>query len=416
MSNKSILLKSITSISEALNIEPCDISYLDWKKMASVSELTAYTGLGLQFGKLKKALFPKKTVDLERVNLNLDASKNNKQFKQLEQQELYLARLDQTLSKHFKGIIKPAGYALKKPSIAKRQLNLLLSDHHYGSNLDPRELPYKYSFQEESRRLAKVVLETCEFKSQYRNQTDLNLVLGGDLLHGNLHDPRAALTDAEQFADGAWLLSQAISRFSSTFPRVRVFCTPGNHDRGAKYRNSGGRGIDEKWDSSATQLYFALKLASSHLKNVEFFIPRTPYVEYDVFGQNIFFTHGDTIFNGIYVAKSLNIKSIRDQINDINCSIFQRTGKRYSVFAAGHVHTGSSVELSNDVTFITNGALTPTDAFGLSIGAFSTNCEQQLWESVPGYAVGDRRPIKVGELEDKNCDLDKIIVPFSGEF
>src|ERR1700677_95341 len=220
MSNKSVLLKSLTETSSSLGVEPSDLTFLDWKRAASESELAAYAGLGLQFAKLKKALFPKKTVNLEKVNLNLDASKNNKEFKQLEQQELYLARLDATLSKHFSGIIKPAGYALKKPVIAKRQLSLLVTDSHLGSDLDPRELPYKYSFAEEARRLGKIVLETCEFKSQYRNDTALNLVLGGDNTHGNLHDPRAALTETEQFADAAFLLSQAISRFSSAFPKV----------------------------------------------------------------------------------------------------------------------------------------------------------------------------------------------------
>jgi hypothetical protein len=37
---------------------------------------------------------------------------------------------------------------------------------------------------------------------------------------------------------------------------------------------------------------------------------------------------------------------------------------------------------------------------------------QWLFESVPGYAVGDMRFIRVGERDDKDATLDKLITPW----
>ena len=49
-----------------------------------------------------------------------------------------------------------------------------------------------------------------------------------------------------------------------------------------------------------------------------------------------------------------------------------------------------------------------------SIGITNTACCQNLWESVPGYIVGDRREADVDEHTDKDRSLDRIIQPFRG--
>src|SRR5262249_13776289 len=152
---------------------------------------------------------------------------------------------------------------------------------------------------------------------------------------------------------------------------------PGNHGRNtARHRE---RATNEKWDSIETLIYYAVKQAVASLPNGEVRIGRRPYYEVQAFDRRGFFTHGDTVLNPGYPGKTINVASVRKQINEINGKL--PAHERFSLFAVGHVHVGSIVRLPNRTTFISNGCLIPPDAYALSIGIFDTQCGQWLWES-----------------------------------
>ena len=158
-------------------------------------------------------------------------------------------------------------------------------------------------------------------------------------------------------------------------------------------------------------IYYALKQAVQHLPNVTVEIPLTPYFEYDSFGAISFGTHGDTVLNPGYPGSVINVKSLEQQANKISAS--RKDGRKYDLFFIGHVHTGALINLPS-ATFICNGALIPTDQYGVSIGLLSARCGQYLWESVPGHVVGDSRFIEVNEKTDQDDSLNKVIKPFEG--
>jgi hypothetical protein len=347
------------------------------------------------------------TIDVARVK---DHAKLNRKLGAQAVRERFLAEnIEKFASRVFKGRIQP--FAISKLTSGKktgRVVNAVLSDLHFGADLRREETGTAYGKHEEARRAAAVFQQIMEYKIEHRNETELELLILGDIIQGQLHDPRDGAELAEQICRAIHILSQGIAYLSSGYKKVRVRCATGNHGRN-KARHED-RATHQKWDSHETVLYYSLSQACSALKNVEFFIPRTPFVTYEVFGQKVFATHGDTVINVGNPGAQIRVRSIEHQVNRINASLADTD--EYSVFVLGHVHTGTITHLSNGSTVITNGALIPQDSFAVSIGLLETKCGQWMWESVPGFPVGDSRFIKVGREHDSNEKLDKIIQPW----
>lgn len=326
--------------------------------------------------------------------------------------ELFFHQLDAFTTKLYeKNPIKPRGYSLKKSKKPiKREVNLVLSDLHIRANLDPREVPFKYGWQEEARRLAKIAYEVANYKLHYRDQTGLNINLIGDIIQGILdHDPRDGAPLAEQCGAAIHLLTQMFEYLAAKYPRVRIFCVPGNHGRNVARHKA--RAMHQKWDAYETIIYYAIKKAVAHLKNVVVDIPLTPFYIYESLGHHILGTHGDTFIDvgnpgSLIKAKDLNLK-----VNEINATRPQ--GQFVEVVVTGHVHVASRFRLPSGVVVMTNGALVPPDGFMVNgVGRLASTCSQTLWETTEAYAAGDYRELVVDLSTDQDESLDEIIKPF----
>jgi hypothetical protein len=325
---------------------------------------------------------------------------------------------DEIFLDHFKDLLKeifPKGpvqakkhrpNAKRRSTTKKRIANGAFSDLHFHSMLDPRELPLQYGPVEEARRLSLIVSELCEYKPQYRDDTELFMHWFGDIIQGMLHDPRDAATMTEQFGAAVHLLTQTVVQAASAFDKVTVRCVPGNHGRN-KQRHPD-RATTQKWDSFENMIYLAVKYAVATLPNVEIIIPYTPYYTYEAFDKIGFVTHGDTVLDVGFPSSTIDIKKIRNQVNEWNAG-----DVNHDLFLVGHVHCGAMVHLPSGPVFMSNGPLIPPDGYAISRGMANTNCGQWLWESVEGHIVGDARYISVNESTDKDESL-KIIKPFYG--
>lgn len=326
-------------------------------------------------------------------------------------EEVFLDRLKDVLKEIFpKGPVQPKKAqpnAKRRSTVKKRIANGAFSDLHFHSMLDPRELPMQYGPLEEARRLGLIVSELMEYKPQYRDQTELFMHWFGDIIQGMLHDPRDAATITEQFGAAVHLLTQSVVKLASAYDKVTVRCVPGNHGRN-KQRHPD-RATTQKWDSFENMIYLAVKFAVATLPNVEIIIPYTPYYTYEAFDKTGFITHGDTVLDVGFPSSTIDIKKIRNQVNEWNAG-----ETNHDLFVVGHVHCGSMVHLPSGPIFMSNGPLIPPDGYAISRGMKNTNCGQWLWESVEGHIVGDARYISVNESTDKDESLDKIIKPFNG--
>lgn len=333
----------------------------------------------------------------------------------LGEKQLFLDQLAKVLADAF----KPGKLHFKLPTLKKstgkvQRINqLVLSDNHYGIDLDPKEVGHSYGPVEEARRLGSVVKGASEYKLDHRNEAVLYAHVIGDMIQNQLHDPRDGLPLAEQITQALHNLIQGFVYLAAAYPRgVKIFTATGNHGRNtARHKD---RATLQKWDSLETVLYYALKMALAPLKNVEVLIGKSPYYEFPVFGRCGMGTHGDTVLNVGFPNKAINVKGIAAQINSINNSRIVDGLVPFSLFLTGHVHTGSMVHLPGKVTVVTNGALVPTDSYAQSIGFLGDSNGQWIIESVPDHMVGDSRFLTVDFATDKDKSLDSIIKPYPG--
>lgn len=405
----NLIVKKIKEVAKQENIHPSTVTKTDIFNLEdSITEWDLRSVGGLD--SIKKKYFPITDKNLAIIQDNKNSSSYiAKLEKELGNKINFEQSVLDTLTSTLKPLPRLRKHSTKKKEKISRAVNLIFSDLHFGSDIKASETGgLNYGKVEESRRLARVTKEAIEYKPQYRSHTELNLLLLGDIIQNQLHDQRDGAPLAEQVCRSIHLLGQSIAHLVTAFPKVTVYCAIGNHARNTARHHQ--RAVDQKWDSHETVIYFALKNMFKNNKNISFVIPKTPFVTYDVFGAKVFATHGDTVLNAGYPSKSVNNAKLEQQINKINAGLDNT--EEYSVFICGHVHCGSVTHMANNAVMITNPALVPSDQYAVSIGLLENSCGQYLFESSPGFPVGDMRFLKVSQKDDLDKSLDNIIKPF----
>jgi hypothetical protein len=305
--------------------------------------------------------------------------------------------------------ITPTGYAVRTPrKAAKRTVCLLLSDLHLGSDLSALDEPLPFRAIEESRRLEYVLRQALDYKPQYRENSELCILINGDMIEGQL---------GHQLRDGAPLTEQKVIFWryfraligvaAQQYPHVRIVCQPGNHGRD-KVRHPG-RATSRKWDGHESEMYFALQMMSSELRNVTWQLDMTGVSIVDLHGAKLGLTHGDTeVKLGNPDTKATANAQALDRINSTR--VF---GVEFDAWAFGHFHCPRYQPRNPRV--IWNGALVPPNGYARAAGFVGEPCGQFLWEAVEGFPVGDVRFIEVGRAQDNDDALGTIIEPFRFE-
>lgn len=348
-------------------------------------------------------------ADVDDYRMEVEKKKNDRHNKSLVKNVSTLDYISKFAESVFKGRMEPVSPPKKSKRTLSRAVSLTLSDLHFGADIQSVETGFlTYGRTQEARRLAKIVLETTKYKERYRADTELHVNLLGDIIQHKLHDPQDAAPLSEQVCRAIHLLIQAFARLAESYPKVYVHCATGNHGRDLNRHQE--RATSGKWDSVETVIYFALKSALSRYSNITFDIPKTPFTIYELLGNKIFATHGDTVIRVGNPGKSINIKSLEEQVNRINASL--KDADEIKVAIVGHTHCASVSSLTSGTTLVTNGALPPVDPFAVSIGILENKASQTLFESTPDYAVGDIRFIFVGKADDENAQLDEVIQPW----
>jgi hypothetical protein len=310
----------------------------------------------------------------------------------------------------------PAKFQPTKPKKSTgrftRELHLILSDLHVGANLNLAEHGVEFGPIQEARRMASIVKKVSEYKTDHRSETRLNISILGDIFQGKIHDAASTEALSVQQIRAGWVLNRAIAYLAGVFPEIVVRCVSGNHDRDVVRHSK--RATDQKWDSYAMPVYYGIRDFLRTQPNVRVELPLTPMLTYKTFGWWNFGTHGDTVLVVGNLGKSLNVTAIELRVNKINMAQLSQHGHRYDNFFVGHVHVGSSFQLPNGESVITNPPLVPPDGFANSIGVFSNSCGQSLFETTAEYAMGDHRILGVDRTTDMDASLDRIIEPFEG--
>lgn len=312
----------------------------------------------------------------------------------------------QACKQYLSGRVVASGYA-KKPASKKmkRSVCVMLSDLHLGAELLAADNPMPFRKVEEARRLEYVLRQVLDYKPQYRKDSELVIMLNGDVIEGLLlWDYRDGAPLTEQKVVFQLAFEVFIAECARAYPKVRVFCQPGNHGRD-KVRHPG-RATSSKWDSHETGMYYALSRACSNLKNVEWDIPFRAVGKIDLHGSWFLLSHGDTeIKLGDPDTKAKDNLAILDKINATRLYDVEFTAAGF-----GHFHKPRYLPYHPRVLF--NGALLPPNGAARGAGYIGEACGQWLWEAVEGFPVGDVRFIEVGPSQDRDERLGTIIKPF----
>jgi hypothetical protein len=360
------------------------------------------------FSLLKNTVFPKPVYMAQVLRLKDIRKKNTALSVKLGSRDIFIEELKAAISGF--PAVKVRTYKPRKPkSRIKRALNLVISDLHIASDLDPEEVGVRYGVVEEARFLAHIARTAIEYKAKYRDETELHVFLNGDIIANILHGASSADLLALQNCRAIWLLTQLIGILAQHFRKVVVHCTTGNHGRDIAIHAK--RAVSQKFNSHETTIYYAVKTATRNLVNVSWDIPKTPWADAVILGHRMRSTHGDTHLNLGNPGTSLNIGTIEGKINKINASLNDKD--EFEVFIVGHVHTPLVIRLSNGSFLVINGSAQPPDSYANTLDIVESRQVQVMFETTADHAVGDLRFIDMS-ASSHDRSLDSLIIPFPG--
>lgn len=414
--------KSVCAVANETGVEPALVSKSDYftstiKSTLSEWEMRKVGG----FKKLMDMYFPPdKNVIIDSASKMVRQHRNKLDAhygRDIVLKDEFLSVFKEVMEKNPLKMHPPVKPLKKTGQHIKRSLVVHFSDTHFGCNIDQTEMDgiNQFNWTIAARRMALMMDQVVTYKPQYREETELVMCINGDIIAGVIHDQEWAVDLlTKQFAGALNIFTQAISYAARHFGKVRVVCTPGNHGR-AMHKSNRDRATVHKWDSYENMIYVALReVFKGKHANVEFTIPECPYAIIDIQGHKFLVTHGDTVINVGNPGKSLNMKSINEQINKINSQLI-KGDERLAAIMVGHVHVPTVQETEGGTMLLINGTLSGADPFAQSLGIFSKNATQTLFEVVKGYAVGDIRLIKLRDADSQE-KLEEIIEPFKNKF
>lgn len=274
---------------------------------------------------------------------------------------------------------------------------IFLSDLHWGEVVDPNQINgvNKFNVEIAHKRLDSLA-DTADFLlgivSQDMNYPGIVVILGGDMISGNIHDE---LAHTNQFntmptiLDLFGKLCQFIGRMADTYGKVFVPCVTGNH----------GRDTHKIWSKDRNHTSFDWLLycfLAKHFeadKRITFLIPDGPDAYFKVYEHRYLLTHGDQFRGGDGVIGALG-PIIRGDHRKRS-----RNGQidmAYDTMLLGHWH-----QYMHLTRLIVNGSLKGYDEYAYS-NSFPFEAPQQaLWLTHPQKGITFRMPVYVDSARAK---------------
>ena len=174
---------------------------------------------------------------------------------------------------------------------------LLVSDFHYGENVNPKEVPDGncYSTSVANARWDRLINNTI-LKTRTRGKTCKGIVVCflGDDISGDIHDELKETNDKtpiDACMDVAAQKVKMLQAFEAEYGKVWAISVMGNHGRTTKKPQS--KGISEhNYDSLITAM---VQNQLKNDRNITFYTPKSGEAYFEVCGYNFLATHGDRI-------------------------------------------------------------------------------------------------------------------------
>ena len=266
---------------------------------------------------------------------------------------------------------------------------LMLSDLHWGEVVSPGQINHvnQYNISIAKRRLANVITGAdmlLEILSPKRDYPGFVLILGGDMISGNIHEELQATNELPTMPTVLDLYGElvgVIAAIADRYGKVFIPCVTGNH----------GRDTRKTWnkDRHATSfdwlLYCFLAKHFSADKRITFFIPDGPDAYYRIFNHRYLLTHGDQFRGGDGLIGALGpITRGNHKKQSRNAQI----DMSYDTMVIGHWHQEIFLR-----RLIVNSSLKGYDEYGFNNNFSFEPPSQQLWVTHPTIGMTWHMPV-----------------------
>ena len=272
------------------------------------------------------------------------------------------------------------------------------SDWHYGEVVRPEEIGGVNEFNADvaAARITRLVDTTIDLCFNHmgvatKNYPGIVVMLGGDMLSGDIHEELFATHDRttqQCINDLTDLIASALERMADAFGRVFVPCVVGNHGRASRKPRMKGR----IFTSHEWNIYCNLERYFKRDDRVRFLIPEETDAYFKVYNHRFLLTHGDSLGvkggDGIIGAigpitrGSLKVARSEAQI-----------GRDFDTIVMGHWH--QMLWLPGGIV---NGALKGYDEYArLAMRAPYSRPSQALWFVHPEHGITARWEVLLDE-------------------
>lgn len=174
---------------------------------------------------------------------------------------------------------------------------LLVSDFHYGENVNPKEVPDGncYSSNVAEARWNRLINNTIlKIRAKGKSCKGIVVCFLGDDISGDIHDELRETNDKtpiDACMDVAALKIKMLKSFEQEFGKVWAISVMGNHGRTTKKPQSKGAS-EHNYDSLINAM---VKKRLENDKNITFYTPKSGEAYFELYGYNFLATHGDRI-------------------------------------------------------------------------------------------------------------------------
>lgn len=266
---------------------------------------------------------------------------------------------------------------------------LFLSDWHWDEVVDPRQINGVNAY---CREIAVRRMKDCFTKSvtllfdhmKSPRYDYCNVVMGGDMLSGNIHEELRESNEAPTAQSVLHMLDHLVAGLTmlhDRFGRLYIPCVVGNHGRFDKKPRAKNRA----YDSYEFFLYHFLKKHFRTEPAIHFEIAEGAFLPFKTYNTRYLLAHGDQAKGGSGIAGALSPLMLMDH----------RTRKRamaidqpYDILLLGHWHQLMSVKGMR-----INGSGKGMDEWAMGQGFDFELPAQDLWITHPDHHVTAQWPI-----------------------
>ena len=273
---------------------------------------------------------------------------------------------------------------------------LFVSDLHWGEEVHESQISGSNRYdvkiaKERMKRLANRAVRLLRIIDQEMRYPGIVIILGGDMISGNIHDELTAtnqLNSMPAVLDLFETLTAFLEEMANVFGHVFIPAVSGNHGRDTrKIWNKDRHHTSFDW-----LLYCFLQKRFVNDKRITFLIPDGPDAYYKVFNHRYLLSHGDQFRGGDGMIGALGPIIRGDhKKRSRNAQI----DMEYDTMCIGHFH-----QYIHHGRVIVNGSLKGYDEYAYNNNFGFEAPQQALWLTHPTYGITYRMPVYVDKIRN----------------